>query len=81
MLRATKPIFRCECIDGESLADMKIALATARDTYQDIAKNLRTASPEFIKSVENLEDNARRFDILADEISKIKPCISDHFRK
>lgn len=81
MSRLTKPIFKCDCIDGESLADLKIALTTARDTYQDIAKNLRVTSPEFIKSVENLEDNAKRFDILVDEISKIKPCILDYFRK
>lgn len=56
-------IIRCECIDAESLADLKLALITTRDTYRDVA----TRFPE-------LRTEARKMDDLLDEFSKIKPC-------
>lgn len=76
MPRITKPIFRCECIDQESLSDLKIAMITARDTYEDIVEKLKGTGPEFEKSIESIEDNAKRFHMLTNEIKKIKPCVS-----
>ncbi len=76
MPRITEPIFRCECIDQESLSDLKIAVITARDTYEDIVKKLKGTGPEFEKSIQSIEDSAKRFHMLINEIDKIKPCIS-----
>lgn len=56
-------IVRCECIDRESLADLKLALVTARNTYKDIS----TRFPE-------LRSEARKIDDLLDEFSRVKPC-------
>jgi len=69
----SKPrIIRCECIDIESLSDIKLALVTARDTYQDIAMRLK--SPE-------LNAEAKKMNELLDEFSKIKPCPENDMRK
>jgi len=62
-LSLSSRIIRCECIDGESLADIKLALITARDTYKDVSERF----PE-------LREEARKIDNLIDEFSKIKPC-------
>ena len=75
MSRITKPIFRVECIDQESLSDLKIAIITARDTYEDIAEKLKAIDPG-TKSIENIEDYAKKFHMLIDEIKNIKPCTS-----
>lgn len=56
-------IIRCECIDRHSLANLKLALVTARDTYEDVAIRF----PELIAE-------ARKIDNLINEFSKVKPC-------
>lgn len=76
MLRINEPIFRCECIDQESLSDLKIAAITARDTYEDIVEKLKGTGPEFEKSIKSIEDSTKRFHMLINEIDKIKPCTS-----
>lgn len=35
-LKLSNRIIKCECIDMESIADLKLALITTRDTYKDI---------------------------------------------
>lgn len=37
-LTLSSRIIKCECIDGESLADIKLTLITARDTYRDVSE-------------------------------------------
>lgn len=62
-LTLPKRIIKCECIDKESLADIKLALITVRNTYQDVS----TKFPE-------LRTEARKIDELIYEFNRIKPC-------
>ncbi len=65
----------CKCIDQESLANLRLGLITAKDTYNDIASkligmNLYKPSSE----VKNIKEQARKFDALLHELDKIPPC-------
>lgn len=62
-LKLSNRIIKCECIDMESLADLKLALITTRDTYKDISERF----PEFRSEVRKIDD-------LIDEFSRVKPC-------
>lgn len=65
----------CRCIDIESLVNIRLALITAKDTYNDVASKLigmelHKPSPE----VKNIQEQARKFDTLLHEFDKIPPC-------
>lgn len=67
---------QCECIDTNSLVNLRLGLLTARDTYNDIASKLieigmNKTSP---KEINNLKVQARKFDALVHELDKIPPC-------
>ena len=75
MPKTTEPKLDCKCIDIESLANFRIALLTSRDTYDDIASrligmNVYKSSSE----VENIREQARKFDILLHALDNIPPC-------
>lgn len=61
--KLSKRIIRCECIDGETLADLKFYLITARDTYQDVSERF----PE-------LKTGVRKINDLIDEFARVKTC-------
>ena len=70
-----EPKFDCRCIDAESLANLRLSLITAKDTYNDVASKLigmelHKPSPE----VKNIQEQARKFDALIHELDKIPPC-------
>lgn len=62
---------RCECIDEKTITDLKLALITARDTYQGVANSLKKSSPSQTKT---LEDKARDFHILINHVDRIRRC-------
>lgn len=67
--------FDCRCIDVESLANLRLSLITAKDTYNDIASRLigmELHKPSI--EVKNIQDQARKFDALLHELDKIPPC-------
>ena len=69
------PKLDCKCIDIESLANLRLGLITARDTYNDIASKL--IGMELRKppsQIQNLQEQARKFDVLLHELDKIPPC-------
>lgn len=70
-----EPKFDCKCIDIDSLANLKLGLITAKDTYNDIASKLigmelHKPSPE----VKNIQEQAKKFDTILHELDKIPPC-------
>ena len=72
---SSEPIFDCKCIDAESLANIRLGLMTAKDTYNDIASRLigmelHKPFPE----VGNIQEQAIKFDALLHELDKIPPC-------
>lgn len=80
-LKLSKPKFDCRCIDAESLANLRLSLITAKDTYNDVASKLigmelqpctnsQSCSPE----VKNIQEQARKFDVLLHELDKIPQC-------
>jgi hypothetical protein len=71
-----KTRFDCTCIDGESLVDLKLALVTARDLYEDIAKTIGTTyrSPTGHLVDVHFRERSARFDDLIKELDKIPPC-------
>lgn len=69
-----EPKFDCKCIDIESSSDLKIALLTARDTYNDISTRLMKIGPENSGAVEKLQEKSKIFHKLITEIEKIPPC-------
>ncbi len=67
--------FDCGCIDAESLANLRLSLITAKDTYNDVVSKLigmelHKPSPE----IKNIQEQARKFDALLHELDKIHPC-------
>ena len=67
--------FDCRCIDLESLTNLRLALITAKDTYNDIASKLigmelHKPSPE----IKNIQEQARKFDAILHELDKVPPC-------
>lgn len=70
-----EPKFDCKCIDADSLANLKLGLITAKDTYNDIASKLigmelHKPSPE----IKNIQEQARKFDIILHALDKIPQC-------
>lgn len=63
IFRPIKREIKCECIDKDTLSDIKLALITTRDTYRDVAMKL----PE-------LKTEVMKIDYLIDEFNKIKHC-------
>lgn len=75
MPRIREPKFDCRCIDAESLANLRLSLITAKDTYNDVASKLigmelHKPSPE----VKNIQEQSRKFDALLYELDKIPQC-------
>lgn len=69
-----KPKFDCKCIDIEFSSELKIALLTARDTYNDISTRLMKIGPENSSAIEELQEKSKIFHKLITEIEKIPPC-------
>jgi len=66
----------CRCIDAESLANLRLALLTAKDTYNDVASKLIgfTDIHKLSSDIKNIQEQARKFDALLHEFDKIPPC-------
>lgn len=65
----------CRCIDIESLTNLRLALITAKDTYNDIASKLMVMDAyKQSTNVENIQDQARKFHAILNELDKIPPC-------
>jgi hypothetical protein len=72
-------ILRCECIDQNSLYNLRLGLLTARDTYNDIAAKLIEigTNKRMPNEIIDIQTQATRFDDLIAEIGKIPPCESE----
>lgn len=75
MPKIIEPKIDCKCIDTNSLVNLRLALITTKDTYNDIASrlikiDLYKPSPE----VKKIQEQARKFDALLHELDKILPC-------
>lgn len=69
------PKFDCKCIDAESLANIRLALITAKDTYNDIASRLiKMESYKPTINIENIQEQSRKFHMLLHELDKIPSC-------
>ena len=62
-LTLSKRIIDCRCIDGETLADLKLYLITSRDTYKDVSERFP-----------DLKEEVKKINELIDEFSRVKPC-------
>lgn len=75
MSKNFEPKLDCKCIDAGSLANLRLALITAKETYNDVASKLigmelHKPSPE----VKNIQEQARKFDILLHALDNIPHC-------
>lgn len=65
--------FDCKCIDRVSLANLRLSLITAKDTYEDIASKLMRMDPDN-QSIGTLYEKAIKFHKLLQELDKVQPC-------
>lgn len=75
MPRIREPKLDCRCIDAESLANLRLSLITAKDTYKDISTILMgTHLHQPSDEVKSVQEQARKFDALLHELDKIPQC-------
>lgn len=72
MSKTTERKIDCKYIDINSLADLRLALITARDTYNDMASRLIGIGMEL--HIPSIQKQARKFHVLLYELDKIPPC-------
>lgn len=63
------PIIKVDCIDKDTLSDIKTALITTKNNLEDFAKNTKDKETK-----DSYRNKAMRMHIILDEIKKIRPC-------
>lgn len=65
---------KCECIDSETISNIKLALIHTKNDYENSAKieecKAKKSTPRSIALI----SKAKQFHTLLSEIAKIKPC-------
>ena len=65
----TTPIIKVDCIDKDTLSDIKTALITTKTNLENFARKSTDKDQK-----DNYKNKAIRMHIILDEIKKIRPC-------